>query len=56
MIGNSVSAEIEFYKITWVKLDQLNIIIEKIPVSHTKVGTIILETASLKKFLTEMPR
>jgi flagellar biosynthesis/type III secretory pathway chaperone len=54
--GQSVSAEIEFYKTTWVKLEQLDIIIERIPVSHTKVGTIVIETASLKKMLAEMPR
>lgn len=37
-------------------MEQLDIIIERIPVSHTKVGTIVLETASLKKMLAEMPR
>jgi hypothetical protein len=43
--GQSVSAEIEFYKTTWVKLNHFNTIIEAIPISHTKIGTIILETA-----------
>ena len=51
-----MSAEIEFYKTTWVKLDEFDGIIEKLPVSHTKLGTIVLETASLKKLLSEMPK
>ena len=30
--------------------------IEAIPPSHTNVGTIVLETASLRKVLSEMPK
>lgn len=54
--GNSISDEIEFYKLTWVKLGQLDAIIERIPDTNTKIGTVLLETASLKKSLADMPR
>ena len=53
---SSVSQEIEFYNSTWAKLNHLNQLIDTIPISHTKLGTILLETASLKKALAEMPK
>lgn len=37
-------------------MDKYSAIIEKIPCSNTKLGTILVETLSLKKFLAELPK
>lgn len=54
--AGDISQEIEFYKITWSKLNHLSQIIETIPSTFTKLGTIAMETASIKKMLSEMPK
>jgi hypothetical protein len=45
-----------FYKETWTKMEEFNGLIEKVASGNTKVGTILIETNTLKKQLTEMPR
>jgi len=54
--AGGISQEIEFYRMTWVKLHNLNQIIETIPSSSTKIGTIAMETATIKKMLSDMPK
>lgn len=54
--AGSISQEIEFYRITWAKLHHLNQVIETIPSSSTKIGTIAMETATIKKMLSDMPK
>ena len=45
-----------FYNETYEKIQQFNIIIARLPSSNTRLGTILLETISIKKQLTEMPQ
>jgi hypothetical protein len=45
-----------FYKETWAKMEEFNGLIEKVASGNTKMGTILIETNTLKKQLTEMPR
>ena len=45
-----------FYGETWLKMDKFQEMIKKVPAGNTKVGTILIETSTLKKQLTEMPR
>jgi regulator of replication initiation timing len=45
-----------FYKETWIKMDEYSRLIEKVPSSNTRIGTILVETITLKKFLSEMPK
>jgi hypothetical protein len=55
--GNgSASLEMGFYKETWAKMDKFYSMIENLPASQTRLGSILLETATLKKQLAEMPR
>ena len=37
-------------------MDQFTQLIEKVPSSNTKIGTILVETITLKKYLQEMPK
>ena len=37
-------------------MDKFQEMIKKVPAGNTKVGTILIETSTLKKQLTEMPR
>ena len=45
-----------FYKETWLLMDRYNLMIEKIPGGNLKLGTILVETQSLKKYLSELPK
>ena len=54
--SNKISDEIEFYKLTWIKLEQLDSIIQRIPDTNIRLGSLLLESASLKKSLADMPR
>jgi hypothetical protein len=45
-----------FYKETWTKMEEFNRLIDKVASTNSKVGTILIETNTLKKQLTEMPR
>lgn len=45
-----------FYNETFEKMRQFNEIIAKVPNSNTRLGTITLETMTIKKLLTEMPQ
>jgi len=38
-----------FYKETWAKMDKFYKMIEELPASSTRLGSILLETATLKK-------
>lgn len=51
-----VSLEMSFYKETWLEMDKYALMVEKIPTSNTKLGTILVETLSLKKYLSELPK
>ena len=51
-----ISLEMGFYKETWAKMDHFNDIIETIPSTQMKIGSILLETATIKKVLTDIPR
>ena len=37
-------------------MDRYNSMIDKIPAGNTKLGTILVETLSLKKYLHELPK
>ena len=43
------------YNETLEKIQAFNAIIHKVPSWNTRLGTILLETMTLKKVLTEMP-
>lgn len=45
-----------FYKETWLEMDKYALMVDKIPTSNTKMGTILVETLSLKKYLAELPK
>mmetsp|Transcript_29870 Transcript_29870/g.45646 ORF Transcript_29870/g.45646 Transcript_29870/m.45646 type:complete len:192 (+) Transcript_29870:2193-2768(+) len=51
-----ISLEMGFYKETWLKMDEFTEMIRKVPSGNTKIDTILIETNTLKKQLTEMPR
>jgi hypothetical protein len=38
-----------FYRETWVKMDEFTEMIKKVPSGNTKVGSIIIDTNTLKK-------
>lgn len=44
-----------FYNETFEKVGYFNQIIAKVPSNNTRLGTILLETMTIKKQLTEMP-
>lgn len=44
-----------FYNETFEKIQKFNNIIVKVPSSNTRLGTILLETITIKKQLAEMP-
>jgi hypothetical protein len=50
------SLEMGFYKETWRKMDEFTEMISRVPSGSSRVGTILIETNTLKKQLTEMPR
>jgi len=50
------SLEMGFYKETWRKMDEFSEMISRVPAGSSRVGTILIETNTLKKQLTEMPR
>jgi IMP dehydrogenase/GMP reductase len=54
--GRSVSLEMGFYRETWAKMEEFNSKIDKVPSGNSKVGSILIETNTLKKQLIEMPR
>ena len=39
-----ISLEMSFYKETWMEMDKYADIVDKIPTSNTKLGTILVET------------
>ena len=45
-----------FYNETFEKIQYFNSIIARVPSSNTRLGTILLETMTIKKLLTEMPQ
>lgn len=45
-----------FYNETFEKIQYFNQIIARVPSSNTRLGTILLETMTLKKLLLEMPQ
>jgi len=51
-----MSLEMTFYRKTWAKMDKFTEIIARVPSTHTKLGTILLETLTLKKQLNEKPK
>ena len=44
-----ISLEMGFYRETWVKMDEFTEMIKKVPSGNTKVGSIIIDTNTLKK-------
>ena len=44
-----------FYNETFERITEFNNIVNKLPSTNTKLGTILLETLTLKKKLAEMP-
>ena len=53
--GRQLSLNMGFYNETFEKVSYFNQIIAKVPSNNTKLGTINLETMTIKKQLTEMP-
>jgi hypothetical protein len=45
-----------FYKETWMEMDKYTLMVENRPNSNTKIGKILVETLSLKKYLAELPK
>jgi len=45
-----------FYKETWMEMEKFSTMVEKVPNSNTKMGTILVETLSLKKYLADLPK
>jgi hypothetical protein len=45
-----------FYSDTWRKMEEFDKKIKDVPTGNTKVGTILIETNTLKKQLAEMPK
>ena len=45
-----------FYKETWQKMDEFQEMIAKVSAGSSRCGTILVDTNTLKKQLTEMPR
>ena len=39
-----------------MEMDKYTLMVENIPNSNTKIGTILVETLSLKKYLAELPK
>jgi hypothetical protein len=56
MNTRTISLEMGFYQETYAKLRKFEAIIGTLPISHERIGTILLETATLKKLLIEMPK
>ena len=54
--GGQTSLEMGFYKETWEKMEGFTQLISKVPAGSARAGTILIETNTLKKQLTEMPR
>ena len=55
--GKKISLEMKFYKETFEKMEEFKELIEKeVPSSNQRLGTILLETLTLKKTLTEYPK
>lgn len=54
--GRQASLEMGFYEETWRKVEEFTEMIRRVPAGHTKAGTILIETNTLKKQLTEMPK
>lgn len=50
-----VSLDMGFYNKTFEKIQVFNTIIQRLPNANTKVGTILLETVTLKKKLADIP-
>ena len=50
------SLDMGFYNQTFEKITEFNNIIQKLPNSNTKCGSILLETMNLKKKLQDMPK
>ena len=53
--GRQLSLNMGFYNETFGKVGKFNEIIAKVPSNNTRLGTILLETMTIKKQLTEMP-
>ena len=54
--GTKISLEMQFYKDTFAEMDRFEKIIESdVPAGNQRLGTILLETLSLKKLLAEYP-
>lgn len=51
-----ISTEMSFYKETWMEMEKFATMVEKVPNSNTKMGTILVETLSLKKYLSDLPK
>ena len=51
-----VSLEMDFYNDTWDKLEDFEEKIRAVPSVSSRLGTIVVETNSLKQRVTEMPR
>jgi len=51
-----VSLEMDFYKETWLKLEDFQEKIREVPSGSKQLCTILVETNTLKKVVTEMPR
>ena len=51
-----ISLEMSFYKETWIQMDKFALMVEEIPTANTKLGTILVETLSLRKYLSDLPK
>ena len=51
----NISLDMGFYNETFERITEFNNIVNKLPSTNTKLGTILLETLTLKKKLAEMP-
>ena len=53
--GRQLSLNMGFYNETFEKVGYFNQIIDGVPATSERLGTILLETMTIKKLLTEMP-
>lgn len=45
-----------FYRDTWKKVETFNEIIDTIPISSKRLGTILIETNVFRNYLMELPK
>lgn len=53
--GGPLSLDMSFYTNTFQKLKEFKNLIDKLPATHVKLNSILLETNTLKKYLQDIP-